>query len=849
MVDSFSKSYFKPQEALIFRIVRSPIARVMKSGRKLGHFFLLLALLVSFFIGYQVIIQGLEFKSWLGGAALVLLMFGVFFYKASFFFGVRLIYPRLKIPLKRAASSGNLASFLDYETARLLRQIFRQTPGRAENIPATVLNLLFLKKIPIINFAFYRLGLNPQDFAAEWKKEGKEKEELIPNLESIIQAAARRAIKKEQPRIRLSDLLAAVARFDPFFSQVLIEHGLESEDWIEVLEWYERLYQTRKSQKKFWKLDNLMRKGSLATNWAAAYTLTIDRYSTNWTREAQLQGRHLEILGHQKELTQIENILAKSGMNNVLLVGEPGSGRRDITLALASKSFWGATIPSLSKKRILELDIGAMVNEISSLEKLELTLEQCFKEAITAGNVILVINNLENYLGGETAGAIDISSTLARYLHSSRFQVIALASYQGLHQKVEQKPSMLNLFSKVEVEPLTANQTLKLLEFYLPQFEARYRQFILYPTLKKIVSHSARYLQEKPFPQKALDLLDEIIIYVHHSFPKERIIWPSYVDQVITQKTQIPVGGIIASERETLVNLETLLHQSIINQEEAIQNIASALRRARTEVTAEREKPMGSFLFLGPTGVGKTETAKALARVYFGSEERIIRMDMAEFQKIEDIYRFIGDQDRPGLLTSQVRENPFSLVLLDEIEKAHPDILNLFLTVLDEGYLTDSWGRKISFSDTVIIGTSNAGANLIWEDIQKDKELNMVREDLLRYFLDQNIFRPEFLNRFDAVVIFRPLTEENLRAIVRLKLKKLKESLKKAKKIELVITEDLVAKVAQLGYEPAFGARAMNRVIRNRVENALAKAILTQEINRGDKVEVNAETFNIRQVP
>jgi len=241
---------------------------------------------------------------------------------------------------------------------------------------------------------------------------------------------------------------------------------------------------------------------------------------------------------------------------------------------------------------------------------------------------------------------------------------------------------------------LTANETLKLLEFRVPGFEQHYNQFILYPALKRIVSYSARYLQESPFPQKALDLLDEVLVYATRISRRDKIVWPKYVDAVISQKTQIPVGQMIASERETLIHLEDLLHQSIINQNEAIKDVASALRRSRTEVTAERNKPMGSFLFLGPTGVGKTETAKALARVYFGSEKRIIRMDMAEFQKVGDIERFIGDEDHPGLLTSQVRENPFSLVLIDEIEKAHPDILNLFLTVLDEGYLTDSWGAN-----------------------------------------------------------------------------------------------------------------------------------------------------------
>ena len=836
--------YFQLKETFIGKVVSSPFWPILKNGKNLGTLFLVLSLLPGGLWLYQFLTHSFDHCYLLEGSFLIFLSLSLSWYYQALFYRTRLIQPKLKVNLFQSQLKGNLASFLDGESALLLKEIIKLYRTDLSAIPSVSLSILLFKPFPIIKFVFYRLGLSPKRFSAEWLENSKRQRKLLPSLGKILLAAAQEALKEKHSRLGIVDILMALGRYDASFVQVLIQHNLDANDFQHVLEWYERLYQKSKQHQKFWTLKNLLRKGSLAANWAAAYTLTIDRYATDWTRLARLENPDLSVLGHQKEIAQIEDILDKSGFNNVLLVGVPGSGRRDIILSLVSRSFWGMTPPSLKKKRVLELNIDRVINELPSREAVELTLEKCFQEAVLAGNVILVIDNLENYVNPDNP-EINISATLGRYLHSSRFQVIALASYRGLHQSIEKQPSLLNLFNKVEVEPLTANQTLRLLELRVPQYEIHYNQFVLYQTLKKVVTYSARYFQDKPFPQKAFDLLDEVLVYAERSPAGDHIVWPKYVDAVVTEKTQIPVGQIVSSERETLVNLESLIHQSIINQNEAVSDIASALRRARTEVTAERNKPMGSFLFLGPTGVGKTETAKALARVYFGSEKRIIRMDMAEFQKPDDINRFIGNEERPGILTSQVRENPFSLVLFDEIEKAHPDILNLFLTVLDEGYLTDSWGRKVSFADTIIIATSNAGADLIWEDIRKDQKLDLIKQQLMTYLVNHNIFRPEFINRFDALVVFKPLTPDNLMAIAQLKLEKLAKTLRETKKIDFLITEDLKKKIVQLGYDPAFGARAMNRVIENKVENALARAILTGKIKKGDKVKMEAGTFQV----
>jgi ATP-dependent Clp protease ATP-binding subunit ClpA len=299
-------------------------------------------------------------------------------------------------------------------------------------------------------------------------------------------------------------------------------------------------------------------------------------------------------------------------------------------------------------------------------------------------------------------------------------------------------------------------------------------------------------------------------------------------------------------EKDILLNLENLIHQRIINQEEGVREVSAALRRARAEVSA-RKGPMGTFLFLGPTGVGKTETAKALAEIYFGSEQKMIRLDMSEFQAVADIPRLIGAPGQEGMLTTKVKENPFSLVLLDEIEKSHPNILNLFLQVLDEGFLTDGSGVKIDFKNCIIIATSNAGYQIILEAIKQNYEWSGVKQRILDYLFQQGTFRPEFVNRFDALVIFRPLTKENLLLIAELLLRKVKEKMME-KGIDFNVSLELKEKIVSLGYDPVFGARQMKRVIQDKVEDALASALLSGKISRRDKIIVDPETFEVRKI-
>ena len=322
------------------------------------------------------------------------------------------------------------------------------------------------------------------------------------------------------------------------------------------------------------------------------------------------------------------------------------------------------------------------------------------------------------------------------------------------------------------------------------------------------------------------------------------MVLPSHIAKVISDKTQIPIGKMEFQEKSVLLNLENLISQRIIGQGEAVNEISIAMRRARSGLSSKK-RPMGVLLFLGSTGVGKTETAKALAQIYFGGEEKMIRLDMSEFQSVSDIPKLVGQVspvEEQGLLTTPVRENPFSLVLLDEIEKAHPNILNLFLQVFDEGNITDGQGRKVIFTNTIIICTSNAGADVIFEQIKSGQKIE--KDKVFDFLFQKGIFKPELINRFDAAVFFSSLTKENLLRIAQLNLERLAKNLKE-KDIDFNITEALKEKIVELSYKPEFGARQMRRVIQDKIENVIAAALLSDKVVKGDRIEINAEDFSV----
>lgn len=764
---------------------------------------------------------------------------------------LRLFFKSYLRKLTTSLALADTTVLLNFEAGHMVNFAIKTCKARRlSSVPSQALFYAGISKNKDIQLLLTRLGLDPKklkqdlkNYLEKQKRQPKFNLVLSGSFEATVLRAMAIAGERGLQVISEKELLVALAVEDEFFKKVLIEAELKEKDVEGITFWLDELESIIAKNRQFWTRGNLARLGSLGREWASGFTITLDRFSIDWTSTGKY-AMFGEIIGHEKEINEVEMVLAKSSHCNALIVGTKGSGRKSIAAAVMRRAFLGESLPELNSKRLVELDLISLLAKIQDPEQVETLLDQIFREIILAGNVILLIDDLENFVANTVAkpGTIDISGILAKYLALPNFQFIGITSFDGLHQKLENNPSFLEYFTKVEVGEVSEFDTIRILQNMAIGLERQNKLLILYPAIREIVNLTARYLPSEPFPKKAIDMLEEAIAYVRSL--KERVVQPHHVAKIISDKTQIPMGKMEFKEKSVLLNLEKLIHEKIIGQGEAVTEIAVAMRRARSGIS-NKKRPMGVFLFLGPTGVGKTETAKALADIYFGGQEKMIRLDMSEFQAVADIPRLLGSAgqvEQQGILTTPVRENPFSLVLLDEIEKAHKDILNLFLQVFDDGYVNDGQGRKVVFSNTIIICTSNAGAPEIFKSVEVGSII--AKDALLDILFTKGTFKPEFVNRFDATIIFHPLTRENLMDIVQLMFASLAKNLQE-KEIELLITQPLKQKIVELSYKPQFGAREMRRVMQDKVESKIADALLQDKITRGSKIEINPENFEV----
>lgn len=650
---------------------------------------------------------------------------------------------------------------------------------------------------------------------------------------------------------------------------------------------------------------------------------TLEKYGRDLTAEAKANKLD-PVVGRENEIGRIIQILSRRTKNNPCLIGEPGVGKTAIVEAIAWRICEGTVPKTMAGKRIFSLDLSGAVAGSKYRGEFEERLKNIIDEVQNSGNIILFIDEIHTIVGaGGAEGSMDASNILKPSLTKGNLQVIGATTISEFRKYFEKDAALERRFQPVTVEEPTEEQAVEILKGLKSAYEDFHNVTISDEAIRAAVKLSSRYINDRNLPDKAIDLIDEacskmrirevpkpksvkdkeidvaelnleLEMCVRHADFKSAtetkkqldkaqnklnkaiakwegteeefrpIITENSIEEVVAMWTGIPVTRLEKNEQKRLLDLEKVLHKRMIGQEEAVSAVAKAVRRGRVGIK-NPNRPIGSFLFLGPTGVGKTELSKTLAEAVFGTEDSIIRVDMSEYMEKHSVSKLIGSPpgyvgfEDGGQLSDKVRQNPYSVVLFDEIEKAHPDVFNVLLQVLDDGHITDSKGRKVSFKNTIIIMTSNAGANRIVDpkhlgfsqgdtekaDYEKMKA-NVMEEVKL-------MFRPEFLNRIDDIIVFHTLSESEVKSIVSLMLKNLAKQVKEQMDIALSFTSSLKTYLAKESYDKKFGARPLRRMIQNKVEDMLAEEVLAEKVKAGDKVTVgyksNNVTFKVKEEP
>ena len=737
---------------------------------------------------------------------------------------------------------------------------------------------------------------------------GSEEEFLTPESQEIIEGAYAAAERFDSEEVGTEHLLFSIMEHRiSAATRLLIAMNVNlGKMYTDILTAMgkENMY-SREESKQF-------RTGKRAE---AGKNTLIDTYTTDLTARAA-NGELDPLIGRVEELQRLIQILSRRGKNNPCLIGEPGVGKTAIVEGLAARVAAGAVPEHLQEKRILTLDISGMVAGTKYRGEFEERIKGIMQEVQQAENVILFIDELHTIIGaGGAEGALDASNIMKPALSRGLIQIIGATTIQEYRKHIEKDAALERRFQPVTVEEPSVEQTVEILRGLRPQYEKHHHVTITEDGLRAAAEFSERYINDRFLPDKAIDLMDEAASKAHvgtldksvqleqmktelfdmdvqledaivtgdlvqageirrkkqqkqnaydtalaryrRSMRNKKIlVGENEVADVVSDWTHIPVKRLTEGEAARLQRLEKALHKRVIAQDEAISAVAKAVRRGRVGLK-DPSRPVGSFLFLGPTGVGKTEISKALAEEVFGQEDAMIRVDMSEYMEKHSVSKMIGSPpgyvgyEEGGQLSEKVRRHPYSVILFDEIEKAHPDVFNVLLQVLDDGHITDAQGRKVDFKNTIIIMTSNAGAQSIIEpkklgfatEQNEKADYNRMKSNVMEEV--RRIFKPEFLNRIDEVIVFHALTKEHMKKIVGIMTKELQQRCCEQLGIELKITDAVRQYIVDKAYDPKYGARPLRRMIQTKLEDSLADALLSGEIKKGTTVNVRVKKDEI----
>ena len=737
---------------------------------------------------------------------------------------------------------------------------------------------------------------------------GAEKSKYTKSAESILELAGNEAKRLESTEIGSEHLLIAVLKhLDCTAVKIILSLKANIQKiYVDIMSACGVDGSTAK--KEFVSLKKGKNKSK------ASATPTLDQFSRDMTMDARM-GNLDPVIGREKEIERVLQILSRRMKNNPCMVGEPGVGKTAVAEGIAYLIAAGDVPDTVRDKRLLSLDLSSMVAGSKYRGEFEERIKKVIAEVKNAGNVILFVDELHTIIGaGGAEGAIDASNILKPSLSRGEIQMIGATTRAEYRKYIEKDAALERRFQPVYVEEPTNEETVEILKGLRPAYEEHHHVEISDQALETAVSLSVRYISDRFLPDKAIDLMDEACSRKRLGFGKkakktlpleleiqalsddlENLLEAGGIDEaaellkkqrkleakldkmkqnknaknvvvdaediadVVSVWTKIPVNKLTEQESKRLERLEEELHKRVVGQNEAVDAVAKAIKRSRVGLK-DPKRPVGSFLFLGPTGVGKTELSKALAEAVFGSEDALIRVDMSEYMEKHSVSKLIGSPpgyvgfEEGGQLSEKVRSNPYSVILFDEIEKAHSDVFNILLQVLDDGHITDSQGRKVDFKNTIIIMTSNTGAQRIIDP----KKLGFVtasnadteHEDMKKNVMDEvkQNFKPEFLNRIDDIIVFRALTEDDVRNISNLLLKELKQRVVSQMELQLKFGDAVKKLIFEKGYDKKYGARPLKRAIQTNIEDELAEAVLKGEMKRGDTVQVTVRNDKVKFV-
>lgn len=648
------------------------------------------------------------------------------------------------------------------------------------------------------------------------------------NVDQIYAVALEEARTAGQRHITAGSLMIACAVLIEAQQPFLAAAHITRQDLSEGLVWLEHLIHDR--------LEKHERKnyGGIGRDFAAGYTNFLDRFGVNMSDEVEAGAPIFSYLGREEVIDGLVSALNQPAHPAAALVGPTGSGKSTLVYAFTDQILNRVDMGRLTYRKVMRLSASALLSAATPEIPIERIINEVMGDAVRAKNVVLFFDDAQDFFMNKP-GAVDISEILAPILQQTRLPMIFAFTEEDWTHFAQLRPNLIGQMTKLTVTEIDRLGVIRVLEDVALELETQTGVGSTLRALQETANLSDRYVTTKQQPGAAIDLLRMAFAHAEGGVVTERS-----VQAAIETSTGVKTGTANKAEAEQLLNLEELIHQRMINQTQAVSAVAGALRRARAGVKDSR-RPIGSFLFLGPTGVGKTELAKSLAAVYFGGEERMIRLDMSEYQQASDVSRLLAAASESGAGSSfleHIRTQPYSVVLLDEIEKAHPDILNLILQLLDEARLTDTAGKPVSFKDCIIILTSNALADDIRQAVGAGQELAQLHDKFIDKLISEQIFKPELLNRFDEIVTFRPLTPDELVQVVTIMMRSLNHNLE-AQQISIELTDAAKAYIVEVGNDPRMGARPMRRTLQKLVEDRLSKGLLTGEIQAGQVITLD----------